>query len=153
MHAYEYTCKCILPSFRLWPIPRAFASSRRFGAVKMRSMELSIESASTNPEFQDISASCTNRVSFASALTGRSAFIRCVRNPSANSTPGSPVTEHSGRLASTNLLRRSRKDQKNTQLNARRHQDEWQQSKTKHLYRADVRTHPSVRTGPTDHQP
>ncbi len=88
---------------------------------------------------RDTCASCTNRVSFASALTGRSAFIRCVRSLSANSTLGSR------RYRSVWEARLDRfgealgeRNQKNPRLNARKHPNEQQITKTKDHHRADL---------------
>src|ERR1700726_1500268 len=95
----------------------------------------SIKSRSISRGFRGTSAYCTRRVSSKFGPKGRSVSTRFVRNPSKNSTRGSPAIDASGRRASINLPRLYAENRRRAPLNGRVPNDEEQDKREGH-YRA-----------------
>src|ERR1700759_4920117 len=116
----------------------------------MRSIELSIGSASISRGFRDTFAYCTNWDSFRYGPGGKSACIRYSRSRSANWTPGSRVIGAVGGRASIGSRPRYTRSQKHAQPNARTYQNEHQRIKAENNFGEDLPGRPQGRVGVVD---
>src|ERR1700732_3571944 len=98
----------------------------------------SIKSRSISRESRGTSAYCTRRVSSKFVPKGRSVSTRFVRNPSANSTRGSPTTAASGRLATTTSRRLYAENSSRAPLNGRGFPNDQEPDEREGHYRTDL---------------
>src|ERR1700724_2347115 len=112
----------------------------------------SIKLRSISREFLGTSAYCTRRVSSKFVPKGRSVSTRCVRNPSANSTRGSPTIDASGRLALTNSLRLYAENRRRASLNGRGFPNDQEQDKREVHHRTDLQSQHPRRVESVDNQ-
>src|ERR1700736_2870150 len=112
----------------------------------------SIKLRSISREFRGTSAYCTRRVSYKFVPKGRSVSTRFVRNPSANSTRGSPTIDASGRLASTNSRRLYAENSRRAPLNGGRFPNDQEPDEKQGHYRTDLQRPHRRRVESVDNQ-